>query len=255
MDLLLRRARLFSNNGPKYIQFADPYVKSVCVTNWGDGEEITVAQAAAVPFSTAVQQNAFWNAFDGSQVTSFDELRYFINVSVIPNQKFKNNTSLTSIGLENIVRLGNEAFYGCTSLSMEVNMPKMNQSGGYDIFRNTKITKIVNLGNTTNIGNYGFARECSMLTEVTLPATITQVGRLQFPYCPNLRKFVCLATTPPTDAGYLFEPNGVYPSGLTIYVPYSADHSILNAYKTTSHWDAFASIMEELNPDGTVPNN
>lgn len=36
------------------------------------------------------------------------------------------------------------------------------------------------------------------------------------------------------------------PSDCIIYVPYSQDHSILNAYKTASNWSTYANQMIEM---------
>ena len=35
------------------------------------------------------------------------------------------------------------------------------------------------------------------------------------------------------------------PADCIIYVPYSADHSILESYKTASNWSTYASYMQE----------
>ena len=40
--------------------------------------------------------------------------------------------------------------------------------------------------------------------------------------------------------------SGVYtPIGCKIYVPASADHSILNAYKSAKYWKDYAAYIEE----------
>lgn len=62
--------------GGYYIRFADPVVQEICATNWGDGAGtgITKEQAAAVTtFGTALRDN--------TEITSFDEGRYFSGVS------------------------------------------------------------------------------------------------------------------------------------------------------------------------------
>ena len=42
-------------------------------------------------------------------------------------------------------------------------------------------------------------------------------------------------------------------STFKLYVPYSSDHSILNAYKQTSKWSSRASQIYELTSDGKIP--
>ena len=237
-----------------YIQFADPNVEAVCVATWGDGVGITEAQAAAVPYDTPYNRNQFWNAFSSiiSTITSFDELRYFVNVNEIPATKFSGNTVLTTIGLDNVASIGASAFNGCTSLAMEIDVPNllMSSSGQNNEFRSSGITKIKDIGNSQYLSDYFFANNCPGLTEVHLPATLINVGRLNFTRCSNLTTVVCLATTPPAAGGRNFDTAAT----LKIYVPYSADHSILNAYKAASGWADNANQIYELNQDGTIPS-
>lgn len=237
----------------QYIVFADPTVEAICAANWGDGIGITPSQAAAVSYnqSQTASVNNFWNKFtNAGTMTSFDELDYFTQVTSIPASKFKGNTSLTSIGLSNIKRLLSSCFENCSSLSIEVDMPNAELHNSYYAqFKASGITKIKNLGNTTYLANYEFARNCPNLTEVHLPSTLTVINRIQFWGCANLTTAVCLATTPPTSNGRIFDTS----ASLKIYVPYSADHSILDAYKAATGWKDNASQIYELNPDGTIP--
>lgn len=56
-----------------YIKFADPVVEQICATNWGDGTGITEEQAAQV---TSIR-----NIFkENTDITSFEELKYFISL-------------------------------------------------------------------------------------------------------------------------------------------------------------------------------
>lgn len=237
----------------QYIVFADPTVEAICAANWGDGIGITPSQAAAVSYNQAqsASVNNFWNKFtNAGTMTSFDELRYFTKVTSIPASKFKNNTSLTSIDLTNIKLLLSSCFENCSSLSIEVDMPNAELNNSYYAqFKGSGITKIINLGNTTNLANYDFARNCPNLTEVHLPSSLTKISRIQFWGCANLTTVICLATTPPTSNGRIFDTRAT----TKIYVPYSADHSILDAYKAATGWKDNASQIYELNPDGTIP--
>lgn len=53
-------------------------------------------------------------------------------------------------------------------------------------------------------------------------------------------------TTPPALANTNAFANWLqYDTGVKFYVPYSADHSVLNAYKTASNWSTFADYMQE----------
>ena len=244
----------------QYIVFKDPAVEAICAAQWGDGVGIKPSQAAAVPFSTNVQKKAFWNAFSSikTTMTSFDELVYFTNVNMVNGQFFLNNTVLTSIDLTNIKEIQYQAFKGCTALAMELDLPNITGTSGmdYECFSGSGITKVKSLGSITYMGAYSNFYNCTSLTEAVVPATLTSMGRQQFQGCTNLRYVVMLPTTPPSIANQNFRNSG----NCVIYVPYSADHSILTAYQTT--WGANANAntydvprLAELNPDGTVPTS
>lgn len=59
--------------------------------------------------------------------------------------------------------------------------------------------------------------------------------------------------TPPTVSSTNFLQGSK--ASLKIYVPYSSDHSILNAWKAADVWSTKASQMYELNSDGTIPTS
>lgn len=77
-----------------------------------------------------------------------------------------------------------------------------------------------------------------------IPASISIVGSKFFYGTRSLAEIHFKKTTPPT----LLNTNAftnMSDTGKGIYVPYSADHSVLNAYKTASNWSSFASYMQE----------
>ena len=239
----------------QYIVFKDPAVGAICAAQWGDGVGIKPSQAAAVPFSTNVQKNAFWNAFSSikTTITSFDELVYFTNVNRVNAGAFKDNTVLTSIDLSNIQQIYYEAFRGCTALAMELDIPKLSY-WDYNTFYGSGVTKVKSLGNITTMGSYGQFQNCASLVSAIVPATVTTMNRYQFYGCTNLQYVIMLPTTPPTVTNTNFRNTG----SCVVYVPYSADHSILSAYQTT--WGANSGAntydvprLAELNPDGTIP--
>ena len=81
---------------------------------------------------------------------------------------------------------------------------------------------------------------------------LTSCGKDFFRYMQGLQTFVINVPTPPTftdSTNFLQSTNNTF----KLYVPYSADHSILTAYQTTAPWSNRASQMLELNPDGTIP--
>lgn len=81
------------------------------------------------------------------------------------------------------------------------------------------------------------------LTSVTVPSSVTSIGSNVFAECRGLGAIHFKRTTPPTLGSTNAFTN--VPSDCVFYVPYSADHSVLNAYKTASNWSTYASRMQE----------
>ena len=93
----------------------------------------------------------------------------------------------------------------------------------------------------TEIPSSGFYW-CQALREFVVPATVTKIDTYSFANCKNLRRLVMLSSTPPTLSGTsAFNSDTLF----RIEVPYSADHSVLNAYKTATNWSTYASRMVE----------
>lgn len=95
-----------------YIDFVDAKAKSLCTNNWDtdDDGELTYEEAAAV---TEIG-STFYNAIG---LTSFDEFRYFTSVTDIPDEAFRNSTSLVSLYLPESVRsIGEHFLTGCSDL-------------------------------------------------------------------------------------------------------------------------------------------
>lgn len=83
--------------------------------------------------------------------------------------------------------------------------------------------------------------------KIILPSTITSIG-VNSVVSYALTDCVCRATTPPNLSGNMFYYNvtQLTNQGLKIHVPYSSDHSILNAYKAATNWSTYASLMQEM---------
>ena len=88
-----------------------------------------------------------------------------------------------------------------------------------------------------------YTRACRLLKSVVIPASVTSIAQHALTEMDNVREYHFLSTSPPALASTsnMFSLN----TGTKIYVPYSADHSILNAYKTATNWTSFASYIEE----------
>lgn len=102
--------------------------------------------------------------------------------------------------------------------------------------------------NMTNVTNTDSLCYVSNETEVWLPSTTTNITSLAFKNNSNLTKLHIEATIVPTlgNANAFYNASNQPLSNLVIYVPYSADHSVLTAYQTATNWSTFANkIVEE----------
>lgn len=92
-----------------------------------------------------------------------------------------------------------------------------------------------------------FIRDCHLIRKFVVPASVTTINDYSFTN-DYLKEFHLRPTTPPTIANTRGMPNMSAFNGV-IYVPYSSDHSVLEAYKTATNWSSFADYIQE-EPEG-----
>lgn len=173
-----------------FIEFEDPAVKAICVSKWDanhDGE-LSYEEAAAV---TSIQANAFK---DQSTIKSFDELKYFVNLTNIGSKAFYNCGKLTTISFpRSVTSIASEAFYQCSALykvdyaSIEA-MCNIVYGGNtaspmynaYILYVNgEEVTDVTIPSSVTEISNYAFF-DCDFLESVTVPSSVTSIGAWAF---------------------------------------------------------------------------
>ncbi len=97
-----------------YIRFKDSVVQEKLANKWGDGVGITTQEAA---LQTSGQQLRTLFIRD-TNITKFDELKYFIGIKELPSETFRSCSNLESIDLQNVERItGNSCFYSCNKLT------------------------------------------------------------------------------------------------------------------------------------------
>lgn len=99
----------------------------------------------------------------------------------------------------------------------------------------------------TALQSYYFTGGIS-IKELTIPANVESIADRAFTDLWNLRALHMKPTTPPT-LGNARTFNDYITSARIIYVPYSEDHSILEAYQTATNWSTLASYMQEEDPN------
>lgn len=163
-------------------------------------------------------------------------------IKTISGSCFSNCWSLKSFEISSeVTTIENSAFNACYNLKT-ITLNNKLTSIGNTCFSSCYNLQSISLPNTlTTLGNTVF-QNCISLTTLTIPASVTSIGNSCFASCSGMQEYHFLRTTPPTIGT---TPFNYIPSGCKIYVPYSADHSILNAYKTATNWSTYADYIEE----------
>lgn len=167
-----------------YVKFEDPEVKRILLAKVtpNDGVGLTAEQIEKVTsIGTWFNSNAL--------IKTFDELGRFHNVTSLVLQAFRNCSALESIDLSNITVIGEQAFSGCSSLAIDIDMPHLtnlsNTSFSYSGVRN-----VINLGSVLSIPNQCFAN--SKIESVNIPNSVVSVDYRAFYQCTNLRGVVIM---------------------------------------------------------------
>jgi hypothetical protein len=163
------------------IAFADSKVKEICVANWdtnGDGE-LNISEAAAV---TNLGQ-----VFKGNtQITLFDELKFFTGLTSIGSRTFYNCSGLTSVTIPNSVTIiDRNAFEYCSRLTTITIPNSLTSIEKYVFSHCTSLTSIEIPNSVTSIEENALAY-CTSLTSVIIPNSVTSIGQSAFSGCSGL---------------------------------------------------------------------
>jgi len=109
---------------------------------------------------------------------------------------------------------------------------------GEQAFKNSFISSLKLPETLTYIKREAFST-CFSLSELSIPASVTEIGASCFWMCPDLKKVYSYATTPPTCTGTSVFSYMRY-NDATLYVPYGC----LSQYKNAYGWKDFPHFME-----------
>lgn len=215
----------------EYIQFEDPAVLAICVANWdtnGSGYMSKNECEAVTSIGSKFRENA--------EITSFDELRYFVNVATLDSYSFYKCSALISIGLDNIKTLKDYALHS-TGLSGEIELNSV-ESYGRNVMGGTSVTSII-LPSVVQIGEGAFDG-LSTLKVVDIGENCTSIGNTAWRSDSALLSIVVRASTPPCLGSNAFQwTNNTF----IIYVPDAA----VDTYKAASGWSD-SSIVDRIKP-------
>ena len=186
-------------------------------------------------------QSVFTNS---TTIVDFPELDYMVNQVTIP--AMNKNKGLRSIGLRNIQYLPTSCFAGC-ALEGEIRMPSLAGSLALGAFRETNISKIINLGKLSSFASIGSVAvapfgNCPNLTTIVLPKTISFLPNNVFGQTSALTEIVLLSEDLVTLQSQYVIHSSSSPNLVSIYVP---DY-LVNSYKSAQYWSTYAAKIKPL---------
>jgi hypothetical protein len=113
--------------------------------------------------------------------------------------------ALSAIAIpDSVIRLGDAAFYACTSLT-DATIGKGVTSIGNWCFKQCSTLTNLTVGNSVNsIGDYAF-NACTHLRSVTIPVTVSFIGEEGFGGCQSLAAIYFQGDAPTLGGGYTFD--------------------------------------------------
>ena len=186
---------------------------------------------------TSIDSNAFNNCYSLASITIPS------GVTSIDSYAFNSCYSLASITIPSgVTSIGNSVFAYCYSLASITIPSGVTSIGNSAFYYCNSLASITIPSGVTSIDSEVFDG-CYSLANITIPSGVTNIGNKAFSQCYGVAEYHFAPTTPPTLAN-TNAFSGI-PVDCIIYVPYSSDHSILEAYKTATNWSTYASYMQE----------
>ena len=194
------------------------------------------------------------NAFSGC--TALTSVTIGNGVTIFNQNSFSGCTALTSITIPNSARIGHNVFYGCTGMtSINVAEDNLNYASidGVLYSKDKKTLIMYPKGKTgsftipngvTSIGDeddYASCEfeDCTGLTSVTIPNSVTSIWFGAFRGCTGLTSMTVEATNPPLVGDQYGNDLGMPNYDIPLYVPAGS----VDAYKTADEWKKFTNIQ------------
>ena len=197
------------------IVFADSTVKEICVSHWdtnGDGELSYVEAALVTSLDLAFRNN--------TDITSFEELQYFVGLSSISNYAFYNCTALIgSLILPNsLTSIGNYAFNNCSGFTGSLILPNSLTFIGTGAFKEcTGFTGSLTIPNSvTTIREYAFYNCSGFTGSLILPNSLTTIGYRAFYNCSGFTGSLTIPNSVTSIDSYVFYNCRGFTGSLTI---------------------------------------
>ncbi len=226
------------------IQFADPITKYLCSSQWLNSSNIDNLNSVfknldgelSYQEAANVKYIGYYHYFHGSAISSFNELRYFIGVTYIGKEAFKDCSKLYTIVIpDNVKTIEQNAFSGCSDLQFVTWGNNITDIQDRAFYGCTSLRFIILGDYVETIGAYAFYGASSInisTLRVTLPASVKSIGDYAF-HNRNVEFVYCKSLTPPFLGGANVFGNDWGTSWkCKYYVPMSA----VDDYKKAPYW-------------------
>ena len=217
-------------------------ITAVSNTIWGNSTNVSNIKSLTLPAATTII---------GTNLISYNKQLTRVTLPktmlALASGTFNSCANLKKVNFPSgVATIPNNFCASCGSLE-EASIPSGVTSFGDSCFSGAWNLKEISIpSGVTSIGSSAFSN-CHSLKTITIPDSVTTFGSSAFASCSGMEEYHFLATTPPTIPSGIFNYNNNY---FKIYVPYSADHSVVAAYKAESVWSDYSDrIFEE--PSGS----
>ena len=184
----------------------------------------------------------------GTNISSCIKLKCFVipsGVTLIPPSFAENCYALKYCSIpKSVTTISTGAFRQLSKVrKLTISNMQSGPTSSQYLITGASCMEYLTIGGTYTQTSQYFCRDnrAVVIGKFVIPSTVTTIPQYSF-NTTFFKEIHLKQTTPPT----LSNANAFSAwSNLKIYVPYSADHSILNAYKTATNWSTFESYMQE----------
>lgn len=256
---LYKSAVKWSGISSKFVEFGEqaeiPYIEPLIYTYNSENNSYTVIgyNAASLQKELVVP-----STYDDGEHGNLPVLR-------IENDAFRETAIISLTISEGIKDIGYCMCSSCTKLA-NVHLPTTLETIDYSAFNSCEALTTINLEDCTKLtvipnSLFGFCDKiasvtipssvtsigrgsfylCPQLTTITIPAGVTWIGRTAFTQNSRMRTMIFLGSTPPELEDTLVDIYNGSSYCDSIYVPTGS----LSAYQTATSWSRYTSILKE----------